>query len=67
MTVGTTSLTKPQPKLNGRGHMLSGKAIARAIRGHFIVDAVLTSFLLERGLQNYNTQMQTGSLDQIPK
>ena len=40
-------------------HMLSGKAIARAIRGHFIVDAVLTSFLLERGIQKYCTEKQT--------
>ena len=39
--------------------MLSGKAIARAIRGHFIVDAVLISFLLERGIQKYCTEKQT--------
>ena len=32
--------------------MMSGKAIARAIRAHFIVDAVLTSLLLERGPKN---------------
>ena len=32
--------------------MMSGKAIARAIRAHFIVDAVLTSLLLERGTKN---------------
>ena len=31
-------------------HMLSGKAIARAIRGHFIVDAVLNAKLLSKVL-----------------
>ena len=46
-------------------HMLSGKAIARAIRGHFIVDAVLTSFLLERGIQKYCTEKQTTPSEDI--
>ena len=41
--------------------MMSGKAIARAIRAHFIVDAVLTSLLLERGLKNNGDPMQVGS------
>ena len=27
-------------------HMLSGKAIARAVRGHFIVDAALNALML---------------------
>ena len=31
---------------NAVGHMLSGKAISRAIRGHFLVDAVLNSLLV---------------------
>ena len=30
-------------------HMLSGKAIARAVRGHFIVDAALNALLLHSG------------------
>ena len=35
-------------------HMLSGKAIARAIRGHFMVDAVLNALLLA---SSYNVPM----------
>ena len=31
---------------NSVDHMMSGKAISRALRGHFIVDAVLTGLLL---------------------
>ena len=31
---------------NAVGHMLSGKAIARAIRGHFLVDAALNALLV---------------------
>ena len=31
---------------NAVGHMLSGKAISRAIRGYFLVDAVLNSLLV---------------------
>jgi len=31
-------------------HMLSGKAIARAVRGHFIVDAALNALILHCGL-----------------
>ena len=30
-------------------HMLSGKAIARAVRGHFIVDAALNALMLHSG------------------
>ena len=35
---------------NTVGHMLSGKAVARALRGHFIVDAALNSLLAARVL-----------------
>ena len=31
---------------NSVDHITSGKAISRALRGHFIVDAVLTGLLL---------------------
>ena len=31
---------------NAVGHMLSGKAVARAIRGHFLVDAALNALLV---------------------
>ena len=29
-------------------HMLTGKAIARAVRGHFIIDAALNAMILSR-------------------
>ena len=29
-------------------HMMSGKAVSRALRGHFIVDYVLSGLLLEQ-------------------
>ena len=28
------------------GHMLTGKAVARAVRGHFLVDAALNTLLV---------------------
>ena len=31
---------------NAVSHMLSGKAIARAVRGHFLVDAALNALLV---------------------
>ena len=31
---------------NAVGHMLSGKAIARAMRGHFLLDAALNALLV---------------------
>ena len=32
-------------------HMLSGKAVARAVRGHFIVDSTLNGFLLSKAFE----------------
>ena len=32
---------------NSVTHMLTGKAIARAVRGHFLADAVLNAELIE--------------------
>lgn len=31
---------------NAVGHMLTGKAVARAVRGHFLVDAALNTLLV---------------------
>ncbi len=35
---------------NAVDHMLSGKAVERAVRGHFLVEPHLTSMIVERGL-----------------
>ncbi|MES9879832.1 MAG: hypothetical protein ABW185_03025 [Sedimenticola sp.] len=35
---------------NAVDHMLSGKAVERAVRGHFLVETALTSMIVERGL-----------------
>ena len=35
---------------NTVGHMLSGKALARAVRGHFLVDSALNALLVNECL-----------------
>ena len=43
-------------------HMMSGKAISRAIRGHFLVDAVLNGLLLERSLKRFGPDLPPAPL-----
>ena len=43
-------------------HMLTGKAIARAVRGHFLVDAVLNAFVVSI---TFNVPLQKGELEEI--
>ena len=49
---------------NSIQHMMSGKIIYRAIRGHFLVDAVLNGILLSRELGHpLDSLMEGGGLD----
>ena len=51
---------------NAVGHMISGKALARAVRGHFLVDAALNS-LFVRGVFNLpseRTKLEEPARDQ---
>ncbi|WAR13570.1 hypothetical protein MAR_027750 [Mya arenaria] len=47
-------------------HMLSGKAVSRAVRGHILVDSALKSFLVERvfplASQNENSDFSSESM-----
>lgn len=43
-------------------HMLSGKAIARAIRGHFLVDAALNTMLVANAYNIPLPQQRTKSI-----
>jgi len=47
------------------GHMLSGKAISRAVRGHILIEAVLNAMLLSRiyVIPLPNTQLETLETD----
>ena len=47
---------------NSVSHMLTGKAIARAVRGHFLVDAVLNAFVVSI---TFNVPLQKGELEEI--
>ena len=45
---GIEELLEPIYATNSVGHMMSGKAFARAIRGHFLDDSCLNNILIDK-------------------
>ena len=48
---------------NSVGHMMSGKAFARAIRGHFVVDSCLNNILINKIVKEENNLEDLENID----
>ena len=63
MGSGIEELLEPVYATNSVGHMMSGKAFARAIRGHFLDDSCLNNILIDKIVKEKNNPEGLENID----